>query len=144
MKKTGPYHNSKRNFIFKSSNRLGNYFKFKDRFPRSLLSGVVYKYTCNRCNSVYIGKTKRYYEKHLEEHLHVSALTGKPVKMSQTWPPMDHSRVCGGEDYSRERFSIVGHQKVDFLLKIKESLMIYELNPNLNKQAESTPLYSFT
>mgnify|MGYP001383784143 CR=1 FL=1 len=134
----------KLNVIFKSANRLGSYFNFKDKIPKSLISGVVYKYLCNRCNSVYIGKTKRYWEKRLEEHLSVSALTGKPMKTQQVWPPMEHSKSCQGSTLSRERFCIVGREKNDFLLKIQESIKIYQCNPTLNKQNESTRLYLFT
>ena len=142
ISKSFPY--CKLTVIFKSSNRLGNYFKFKDRIPKSLLSGVIYRYLCDRCNSVYIGKTKRYYEKRLEEHLSISALTGKPMKTFQIWPPMEHSKCCEGNNFTRDRFSVIGHQKQDFLLKIQESLTIYECKPGLNKQCESTPLYLFT
>ena len=109
-----------------------------------ILSGVVYKYQCDRCNSVYIGKTKRYWEKRLEEHISVSALTGKPLKTFQEWPPMKHSKECKSK-LSRDNFTIVGHEKKnDFLLRIKESITIYECNPSLNDRSESTKLYLFT
>ena len=134
----------KLNVVFKSTNRLSSYFSFKDKIPKSLISGVVYKYKCDRCNSVYIGKTKRYWEKRLEEHLSISALTGKQMKTCQVWPPMEHSRSCEGSNLSRDRFVIVGRERKDFLLKIQESIKIYECNPNLNKQNESTKLYLFT
>ena len=131
--------------VFRSSNRLSNYFNFKDKIPKSLLSGVVYKYQCGRCNSVYIGKTKRHWEKRLEEHLSISALTGKPMKTFKVWPPMEHCTTskCKGE-LSRDDFSIVGREKIDYLLKIQESTKIYECKSNLNKQSESTKLYLFT
>ena len=45
------------NVVFKSTNRFSIYCSFKDRIPKSFISGVVYKYKCDRCNSVYIGKT---------------------------------------------------------------------------------------
>ena len=37
----------KLNIVFKSTNRLSNYFNFKDIIPKSLISGVVYKYRCD-------------------------------------------------------------------------------------------------
>ena len=37
--------------IFKSQGKLSYVFRFKDRLPSDLVSGVVYKYTCGRCNS---------------------------------------------------------------------------------------------
>ena len=128
--------------VFKSSNRLSSYFGFKDKIPQSLISGVVYKYQCSRCNLAYIGKTVRYFETRLSEHLSISALTGKPLKTFQKWPPMSHSLTCKS-DISRDDFSIIGHEKNDYLLKIKESLAIYECNPSLNNRSESTKLYLF-
>ena len=130
--------------IFKSTCNIGSYLNFKDKIPKSLISGVVYKYTCNRCNSVYVGKTKRHWEKRLEEHLSISALTGKHMKTQQIWPPMEHSEVCPGSKLERNSFKIVGREKLDFHLKIQESLRIYQWNPILNKQNESTKLYLFT
>ena len=80
--------------IFKTSVKLGSYFRFKDIFPSSLRSHVIYKYKCRRCNSTYVGKTKRYWEKRLEEHLSTSALTGKPLKPFKVWPPKEHDVTC--------------------------------------------------
>ena len=37
--------------LFKSQRKLSNVFRFKDRLPFDLVSGLVYKYTCSRCNS---------------------------------------------------------------------------------------------
>ena len=48
----------KLNVLFKSSNRLRNSFRFKDLIPKYMNSKVIYKYNCNICNDVYIGKTK--------------------------------------------------------------------------------------
>ena len=128
--------------VFKSSTRLSSFFSFKDKIPQSLISGVVYKYQCSRCNSAYIGKTIRYYETRLSEHLSVSALTGKPLTTFQEWPPMTHSVSCNSK-ISRDDFCIIGHEKIDYLLKIKESLAIYEKNPTLNNRSESIKLYLF-
>ena len=71
-------------------------------------------------------------------------LTGKAMKTCQVWPPMEHSRSCEGSNLSCDRFTIAGRERQDFLLKIQESIKIYECNPNLNKQNESTKLYLFT
>ena len=51
----------KLNVVFKSSVRVSNAFRFKDQIPKCLNSMLLYKFTCNTCNSVYIGKTKRHY-----------------------------------------------------------------------------------
>ena len=128
--------------IFKTSAKLGSYFRFKDIIPRSLCSHVLYKYTCSRCNSTYIGKTKRYWEKRLEEHLSISALYGKPMKCFKMWPPKEHDVKCSSS-ISRDCFNIIGGDQNDFILRLKESLMIYQQHPNLNIQSESTKLFLF-
>ena len=128
--------------IFKTPPKLGSYFRFKDIIPRSLISHVLYKYKCSRCNSTYIGKTKRYWEKRLEEHLSISALTGKPLKCFKMWPPKEHDVKCSAS-ICRESFSIVGGDQNDFILRVKESLLIYQQSPKLNIQSESTKLFLF-
>ena len=71
-------------FAFKTNCRMSSWFKFKDEIPRSLISDVVYRYNCPRCNSKYVGSTFKYCMKRLEEHLHISAVTGKPVMQKKT------------------------------------------------------------
>ena len=46
--------------VFKSQMNLSNVFRFKDRLPYELISRVVYKFQCGRCNSSYIGETDRH------------------------------------------------------------------------------------
>ena len=43
--------------IFKSTKRLSKFFHFKDKVPFSLQPNVVYKFSCDRCNATYYGKT---------------------------------------------------------------------------------------
>ena len=128
--------------IFKTGNRIGSWFRFKDMFPPWLQSGVVYKYTCAKCNFSYIGSTFRYFEKRLEEHLHISALTGKPLNGLPIWAPMAHTRNCQIHN-SGENFSIIGKEKDKYLLRMKESLLIHQLKPELNTMIESVKLDLF-
>ena len=46
--------------IFKSTTRLSNFFRFKDKVPFNLRSNVVYKFSCGRCNATYYGETCRH------------------------------------------------------------------------------------
>ena len=62
--------------IFRATPRIQSCFRFKDKIPRSLFSGAIYKYKFFRCNSRYIGSTYRYWEKELEDHV---ILTGKAL-----------------------------------------------------------------
>ena len=45
--------------VFKSQNKLGNTFHFKDRIPKELTSDVVCKFQCGLCNESYHGKCVR-------------------------------------------------------------------------------------
>ena len=63
--------------------RLATLFNFKDYIPKTLLSGVVYKFWCSSCNAT-IGKTKRHFKKQVSERMGVSALTGKVLKGQQS------------------------------------------------------------
>ena len=76
--------------IFRTTQKMSSCFRFKDAIPCSLLLGVINEYNYPRCNSRYIGSTYRCWEKTLEEHLHMSALTGKPLKELQSFAPMLH------------------------------------------------------
>ena len=46
--------------IFKNERKLCIMFRFKDRVPYNLVSGVVYGYTSGRCNSSYYGETQKH------------------------------------------------------------------------------------
>ena len=37
--------------------RVKTFFTFKDKLPKMLLSGLVYKFKCGGCNATYYGKT---------------------------------------------------------------------------------------
>ena len=131
--------------IFKTSNRLSSYFKYKDSFPKSLISHVLYKYTCARCNLSYVGMTARYWEKRLEEHTHLSARTGQPLSGMQIYAPMQHCRKAEGRcgKVAREDFEFIGGGGGRYLLQVKESIMIKKLSPQLNGGITSVPLYLF-
>ena len=48
--------------IFTSPVRVKNFFTFKDKLSKMLLSGLVCKYKCGGCNATYYGKTKRHFK----------------------------------------------------------------------------------
>ena len=132
--------------IFKSSRKMSSFFSYKDSLPKSLLSGIIYHFQCAGCNLRYIGSTKRYFEKRLEEHLHKSALTGKSLSGMQMFTPMHHVRTkCRHESpcMGREDFKVIGREQNPFLLLIKESLFIYKLRPELNNNDTCVPLKLF-
>ena len=61
--------------VFTSPVRVKNFFTFKDKLSKMLLSGFVYQYKCGGCNATYYGKTKRHFKVRVCEHLGISHLT---------------------------------------------------------------------
>ena len=121
---------------------MSSYFKFKDPLPKSLRSGVIYKFNCAKCNLSYVGCTWRFWEKRLEEHLHVSALTGKPLNGCTIYAPLQHTRLCQCH-IKRDDFQIIGSEKNRYLLRLKESIFIYKHKPELNGPESSVKLHLF-
>ena len=66
--------------MFKSQNKLANTFRFKDRIPKKLKSGAVYKFQCGLCNESYYGECVRHLNVKFGEHIGISPLTKKKVK----------------------------------------------------------------
>ena len=129
--------------IFKISLRMKNCFKFKDKTKRELRSLLVYNFNCNCCNAEYIGRRKRHYRTRTSKYIGVWPLTGKCVKNnSQTWAVHDHMLLC--KTFIRpEDFSVAAKGSCNFKLEIQESILIKILNPTLNKNISSLPLYFF-
>ena len=66
--------------VFKTSNRMANYFSFKDVFPEPLRSCQIFNFTCGSSNASNIGKTYGYMKVRVSEHQGVSPRTGKHLK----------------------------------------------------------------
>ena len=136
------------NVIFNSSNRLRNFFGFKDKVPTDVRSHLLYRYTCSRCNSVYLGETRRHYLVRSFEHLGVSLKTGKNYsynpKNSNNSSVLTHVREGGCKDQGKmENFQIIGSASTYLNLCIEESLLIQKYKPKLNVNVKSTPLLLF-
>ena len=103
--------------------RVKSFFTFKDKLPKMLLSGLVYKYKCSGCNATYYGKTKRNFKVRICEHLGISHLTGKKVKIDNNkLMAIQEHLLCCNYSPSFEDFSILTRESNDFKLKIMESL----------------------
>ena len=107
----------------KSQRKASNVCRFKDRLPSDLVSGVVYKYTCGRCNSTYYGETDRHLKVRSGEHIGISPLTFKKTKPSKESAIRDHLLNCNNIP-SFEEFTILTNGNNKFDLEIKESLLI--------------------
>ena len=128
--------------IFRSERKLSDVFRFKDRIPFELVSGVVYKYKCGRCNSSYYGETERHLKVRSGEHIGLSPLTFKKTKPSRESSIRDHLLHCDNSP-SFDEFTILAHGNKKYLLEIKESLLIKRDQPILNKNISSATLHLF-
>ena len=126
--------------LFNFQRRLSNFFHFKDRLSFDLVSGVVYKYTCGRCNSTYYGETDRHLKVRSGEHIGISPLTFKKTKPSKESAIRDHLLNCNNIS-SFEEFNILANGYYKFVLKIKESLLIKRDRPILNKNISSANFF---
>ena len=128
-------------FIWRPVFRMCSLFRVKDSLPQSLLSGVVYKFTCGGCNATYIGKTKRHLRVRSAEHLGVSVRTGKPVVSVQS-AVRDHCEMCnylaGFQD-----FKVLASSPYNYELGIFEGLLINRDKPLLNTVQLSGDLHLF-
>ena len=134
--------------VWSSCRSIRSFFSFKDRLPLHLRSKILYQFTCDGCNSIYIGKSKRHFLVRAYEHLGLSYRTGKRLtynpQCSNNTAVLDHinqsDQCCGTLD----SFRLIGGARNDFFLKIKESLLIKKVKPSLlNKSKASVPLYLF-
>ena len=128
--------------VFKSQRIFSSKFRFKEPLPYDLMSKVVYKYTCGRCNSSYYGETDRHLRVRAGEHIGLSPLTFKKRKPSKESAVRDHL-LFYDNDPSFEGFSVIAKASSKFALEIKESLLIKRDTPNLNRNTASVELLLF-
>ena len=74
------------------------------------------------------------------EHIGVSFLTGKKVKPSKNSAICEYLLHCNFIP-SFDNFSVLAHENKEYLLEIKESLLIMRDKPSLNRNINSTSLY---
>ena len=116
--------------VFKTSNRLRNYFSFKDVVPEPLRSCQIYNFTCGSCNASYTGKTFRVMKVRVSEHQGVSPLTGKHLKGTLSTSVIDQMLDCN-HMIAWDDFKVLGRESNHWLLKIKESLFIKRVSIRL-------------
>ena len=115
-------------------------FRFKDRLPYDLVSGVVYKYTCGSCKSSYYGETDRHLKVSCGEHIRISPLTSKKIKPSKESAICDHLLICNN-DTSFDDFSILAHGNNKLVLEINERWPSKRDEAVLNKNISSARLF---
>ncbi len=126
--------------VLKPSLRLSIFFPFKDKIPHELRSLVVYKFSCSNCNITYVGKSKRHLKTRACEHAGLSDRTGIILKSPQDSAIFSHfsQGVCARP--SLDDFSIVCSAKNDTELQVRESILISNLRPELNRNIWTQPL----
>ena len=67
--------------VYQSRSRISNLFNFKDAVNTKWNSHIVYKFMCSCCNVTYCGQTQRHFFVRASEHLLITPVTGKFVKM---------------------------------------------------------------
>ena len=117
--------------VFKSQNKLTNAFRFKDRIPKELTSGVVYKFQCGLCNESYYDECVRRLNVRIGEDIGISPLTKKKVK-PKGGAVSDHLLLCNNSP-SFENFSVL----------TKENRKLMRDKPSLNRNIRSAPLFLF-
>ena len=128
--------------VFKTSNRLRNYFSFKDVVPEPLRSCQIYNFTCGSCNASYTGKTFRHMKVRVSEHQGVSPRTGKHLKGTLSTSVRDHMLDCN-HMVAWDDFKVLERESNHWLLEIKESLFIKRDELSLNKNIYSQELFLF-
>ena len=85
---------------------------FKDRIPKELTSGVIYKCQCGLWNEFYYGQCVRNLNLRIGEHIGISPLTKKKVKPKGS-AISDHLLLCNNSP-SFENFSVLtkGNKKI--------------------------------
>ena len=67
----------------------------KVKVPKMLQSNVVYKITCPRCDSSYVGQTTRHIQQRFREHLGTKGIIKKHCEECEVAPSDDMIRILG-------------------------------------------------
>ena len=117
--------NIKVNIVFTTC-KIKSYFSTKDILPKCFLSGVIYKFVCQECNSCYVGRTHKYFNTRQSEHLDTD-------KTSAINKHLQNNNNCKLKN-NKNSFSILDYAKTDYELALKEAMHIKWIKPNLNGQ----------
>ena len=130
--------------IFQCNFRIGNMFRFKDRFPDSIVSNIVYLYKCRSCAASYVGRTFRHKKVRYCEHAGISARTGKPLRETIFNASAIKTHMFEStHEVNVEDFKIISNGGSSLAIDIKESIMIGRLKPSLNNNIKSAVLYLY-
>ena len=127
-------------FIFKNPLTIGSLFHFKDTLPELMRSGVIYKFTCSKCNfGTYVGCTNRLLKVRIDSHGGVSHRTGILLNKKENSSVRSHCFKCRCT-VQYDNFKILSQLQNRHSLLLLESLFIKQLSPSLNCSSTSIPL----
>ena len=132
-----PYLNPK--VVLRNRFTISSLFNFKDRIPKCLRSGIVYKYSCSSCGESYIGSTYVRLYSRVCEHKGISDRNQKMLLSPKNSSVRDHSHECD-TPFSIEDFTILDSEPFHSSLRLLESLYIHEHKPKINGNSSSYPL----
>ena len=87
-------------------------------------------------------ETNRHFRVSFGEHIWISPLTFRKVKLSKESAIRDHLLICNNIP-SFDEFTILAYGHHNYILEIKESLLIKRVRPVLNKNISSAKLFLF-
>ena len=130
--------------IFKTTYRMGNLFRYKDNFPDSIISDLVYHFKCGSCPASCVGRCLRHKKVRFSEHSGISPRTGNKLQLTKiNASAIKCHMIDNGHDVNVGDFSILSKGGNTLSLDIKESIMIHKLKPSLNNNIKSTELYLY-
>ena len=111
-------------------------FKHREHQPKLLCSNVVYKLTCS-CDSVYIGQIRRNLRARLDGHSPAANSNQQSHVAKHLLENPTHSI-----NFNESEIFCSAYNFKELL--IKETLLIHQLQPDINVDILSFPLYVFS
>ena len=108
-----------------------------------LHSNLVYKFSCNICDDIHYGKTKRHFKVRACEHVGITPLTEEKVKSPKESTEFDNI-FRTGHNASFDDFETLAKEFDEFRLFLRESLLILRDGPPLNRYVKSISLELFS
>ena len=126
-------------FIITPFLTIKNVFFFKDKLPISLVSTVIYQYSCGQCSATYIGETRKQLKVRVSQHKRISFRTGNMLNLVENSKFLDHS-FNSGHFTSENNFKILDYSQ-PFDHRILESIYIHKIKLSLNDHASSVEIH---
>lgn len=119
------------NIVLANKFTVGSLFTYKDILPKCIHSSVVFKFSCARCASEYVGSTARTLRTRDAEHAGRSFITGNPLTNPTHSSIRSQIENCN-VPASLNDFSILSSTSDQIALRILEFIFIHQYKPVLN------------